>query len=92
MKHLSDDGRLDGLDLVTPGAGRFLGNFQASYFLRELGKSISQRVGELLSSSEFKVATLICCGTGPLRCSAKLFWVKTAKELMGDPASTHSPE
>ena len=25
---------------------------------------------------------MICCGTSPLRCSAKLSWVRTATELM----------
>lgn len=38
--YLSDDGRLDGPDLVTPGAGRFLGTFQAGCLLRERGEGI----------------------------------------------------
>lgn len=37
------------------------------------------------------LSPLICCGTSPLRCSAKLSWVKTATELMVDLAPTHSP-
>ena len=38
--YLSDDGRLDGPDFVAPGAGRFLGVFQASCFLGERGEGI----------------------------------------------------
>lgn len=34
---------------------------------------------------------LICCGTSPLRCSAKLSWVKTATELMAGLGPTHNP-
>lgn len=33
-----------------------------------------------------RLSPLICCGTSPLRCSAKLSWVKTATELMVDGA------
>lgn len=34
---------------------------------------------------------MICCGTSPLRCSAKLSWVKTATELMVGLVPTHNP-
>lgn len=38
--YLSDDGSLDGPDLVTPGASRLLGVFQAGCFLGEWGEGI----------------------------------------------------
>lgn len=38
-----------------------------------------------------RASPLICCGMSPLRCSAKLSWVKTATELMVDLAPPHGP-
>lgn len=38
--YLSDDGRLDGPDLVAPGAGRFLRALRARRFLRQGGEGI----------------------------------------------------
>lgn len=41
-------------------------------------------LGGEVKKTVYRLSPLICCGTSPLRCSAKLSWVKTATELMVD--------